>query len=117
MLVAVLIGMLALSSAIVAAVAVPMTRGLEPYFQAARPLAPVARLRPAVTPPQAPPLPSLPVGFRYDAVMPGPLQLVDDYAPTTKVCPECDEAVLASARVCKHCQHRFAPPLRGSRAV
>jgi hypothetical protein len=58
--------------------------------------------------------PSLPVGFRYDAVMPGPLQLVDDDVPSTKVCPDCAETVIASARVCKHCQFRFEPPLHGS---
>jgi hypothetical protein len=28
----------------------------------------------------------------------------------TKNCPECAETVLAAARVCKHCGHRFAPP-------
>ena len=52
--------------------------------------------------------PSLPMGFRYDAVMPGPLQLVDDDEPSTKVCPDCAETVLHSARVCKHCRFRFA---------
>jgi hypothetical protein len=67
-------------------------------------------------PPQAP-LPSLPVGFRYDAVTPGPLQVVDGQGPTTKVCPDCAETVLHSARVCKHCHYRFDPPLSGSHAV
>ena len=61
--------------------------------------------------------PSLPVGFRYDAVMPGPLQLVDEDVPSTKVCPDCAETVLGSARVCKHCQFRFEPPLHGSSAT
>ena len=28
-----------------------------------------------------------------------------------KRCPECAEVVLADARVCKHCRHRFGPPL------
>lgn len=51
------------------------------------------------------------------AVRPGPLQLVDDAEPTTKRCPDCAETVLASARVCKHCHFRFAPPLQGSWAV
>jgi hypothetical protein len=27
----------------------------------------------------------------------------------TKKCPDCAEAVLADARVCKHCGYRFAP--------
>lgn len=77
--------------------------------------APVAQLRrPA---PPKPALPSLPVGFRYDAVVPGPLQVVDGEGPTTKVCPDCAETVLHSARVCKHCHFRFDPPLRGSHAV
>jgi hypothetical protein len=67
-------------------------------------------------PPQ-PALPSLPVGFRYDAVTPGPLQVVDGQGPTTKVCPDCAETVLHSARVCKHCHYRFDPPLSGSHAV
>jgi len=69
-------------------------------------------------PPEAPAaLPSLPVGFRYDAVTPGPLQVVDGQGPTTKVCPDCAETVLHSARVCKHCHFRFYPPLSGSHAV
>jgi hypothetical protein len=67
--------------------------------------------------PPAPVLPSLPVGFRYDAVTPGPLQIVDGEGPTTKVCPDCAETVLHSARVCKHCHYRFDPPLSGSHAV
>jgi hypothetical protein len=67
--------------------------------------------------PPAPALPSLPVGFRYDAVAPGPLQVVDGEGPTTKVCPDCAETVLYSARVCKHCHFRFDPPLSGSHAV
>ncbi len=75
-----------------------------------------AALRPP-TPAPPPELPSLPVGFRYDAIAPGPLQLVDADLPTTKVCPDCAETVLASARVCKHCHFRFEPPLRGSWAV
>ena len=29
--------------------------------------------------------------------------------PATKVCPDCAEAVLADAKVCKHCRYRFAP--------
>jgi hypothetical protein len=62
-------------------------------------------------------LPSLPLGFRYDAVTPGPLQVVDGQGPTTKVCPDCAETVLHSARVCKHCHYRFDPPLSGSHAV
>jgi hypothetical protein len=74
--------------------------------------APVSELRRP-----APALPSLPVGFRYDAVTPGPLQVVDGQGPTTKVCPDCAETVLHSARVCKHCHYRFDPPLRGSNAV
>ena len=66
----------------------------------------------------APPVePSLPLGFRYDAVTPGPLQVVDGQGPTTKVCPDCAETVLHSARVCKHCHFRFSPPLSGSHAV
>jgi len=83
------------------------------------PAATVARLAdrraapPADPAPGPPVLPSLPVGFRYDAVTPGPLQLVDDDAPSTKVCPDCAETVVASARVCKHCRYRFAPPLHG----
>lgn len=28
----------------------------------------------------------------------------------TTVCPDCAETVLAAAKVCKHCGHRFAPP-------
>jgi hypothetical protein len=51
------------------------------------------------------------------APRPGPLQLVDEAEPSTKLCPDCAETVLASARVCKHCQFRFAPPLHGSYAV
>jgi hypothetical protein len=57
------------------------------------------------------------MGFRYDAVAPGPLQVVDGEGPTTKVCPDCAETVLHSARVCKHCHFRFDPPLSGSHAV
>jgi hypothetical protein len=56
-------------------------------------------------------VPSLPKGFRYDAVQPGPLQLVDGEGPTTKVCPECSGLVLHSARACKHCGATFAPVL------
>ena len=74
----------------------------------------VTELRPAEAPSA---LPSLPVGFRYDAVTPGPLQVVDGQGPTTKVCPDCAETVLHSARVCKHCHFRFYPPLSGSHAV
>jgi hypothetical protein len=72
----------------------------------------VAELRPPVAS-----LPTLPVGFRYDAVTPGPLQVVDGEGPTTKICPDCAETVLHSARVCKHCHFRFEPPLHGSHAV
>ena len=79
------------------------------------PAAPVTELAARRIP--APQLPSLPEGFRYDAAVPGPLQLVGDDAPTTKICPDCAETVLASARVCKHCRYRFAPPLPGSHAV
>ena len=79
------------------------------------PPATVTELRAPVPPPD--PLPSLPVGFRYDAVAPGPLQIVDGDGPTTKVCPDCAETVLHSARVCKHCHFRFDPPLSGSHAV
>ena len=25
----------------------------------------------------------------------------------TKECPRCDRTVLAAARICKHCRHRF----------
>jgi hypothetical protein len=75
--------------------------------------APVRELHP----PRQAPLPSLPEGFRYDAVAPGPLQVVDGEGPTTKVCPDCAETVLHSARVCKHCHFRFDPPLSGSHAV
>jgi hypothetical protein len=74
----------------------------------------VTELRPADAPPA---LPSLPLDFRYDAVTPGPLQVVDGQGPTTKVCPDCAETVLHSARVCKHCHYRFDPPLSGSHAV
>jgi len=70
--------------------------------------------RPSATPSA---FPSLPVGFRYDAIPPGPLQMVDAETPSTKVCPDCAETVLHSARVCKHCHFRFDPPLRGSHAV
>src|SRR3954470_20363259 len=73
----------------------------------------VRELRPPV--PAAPP--SLPVGFRYDAIAPGPLQVVDGEGPTTKVCPDCAETVLHSARVCRHCHFRFDPPISGSHAV
>ena len=73
---------------------------------------PVTELRPP-----AGSLPSLPVGFRYDAVTPGPLQVVDGEGPTTKICPDCAETVLHSARVCKHCHFRFESPLSGSHAV
>lgn len=62
------------------------------------------------------PLPA-PVPALGAAVQPGPLQLVDDAQPSTKVCPDCAETVLASARVCKHCHFRFEPPLQGSWAV
>jgi hypothetical protein len=34
-----------------------------------------------------------------------------ELASDTKRCPDCAEAVLAEARVCKHCGYRFAPPL------
>jgi hypothetical protein len=84
----------------------------DPAEAAAAVAASVTELRP----PQ-PALPSLPVGFHYDAVTPGPLQVVDGEGPTTKVCPDCAETVLHSARVCKHCHYRFEPPLSGSHAV
>ncbi|HEU4656299.1 MAG TPA: hypothetical protein VFR97_02185 [Capillimicrobium sp.] len=47
----------------------------------------------------------------------GPLQLVDHPEPSTKRCPDCAETVVASARVCKHCQFHFGPPQHGSWAV
>ncbi len=75
----------------------------------------VSQMRPPAPPPAPPP--ALPVGFRYDAIAPGPLQVVDGEGPTTKVCPDCAETVLHSARVCRHCRFRFDPPLSGSHAV
>ena len=91
-------------------------RRIEPEAQehASAP-ATVTELRPPA--PAPPPTPVLPVGFRYDAVAPGPLQVVDGEGPTTKVCPDCAETVLHSARVCRHCRFRFDPPLSGSHAV
>jgi hypothetical protein len=92
-----------------------LEEGSDPVCEAGPP-APVTELRPAEGAPVAT-LPSLPIGFRYDAVTPGPLQVVDAHGPTTKVCPDCAETVLHSARVCKHCRYRFDPPLSGSHAV
>ena len=112
--------LLALVAALLAAIGVVAARVLRRIDDSAEvvadaPAAPVADLADRRAP--EPVLPALPVGFRYDAVTPGPLQLVDDDGPTTKVCPDCAETVLASARVCKHCRYRFAPPLHGSHAV
>jgi hypothetical protein len=120
MLAAVSLGLLALPlMAVLTVVAQRMARGLEPLLDAAAaPAAPVRwrRSRPSLRA-MAGGHPSLPVGFRYDAIMPGPLQLVDEDAPSTKVCPDCAETVLGSARVCKHCQFRFEPPISGSWAT
>jgi hypothetical protein len=73
---------------------------------AAAPAAEVAALRRAA-PPAAQP----------HAIVSGPLQLVDRAEPSSKLCPDCAETVLGSARVCKHCHFRFEPPVRGSWAV
>jgi hypothetical protein len=109
--------------AVLALVASRIARGVAPVFDAVGPVAPVWRMERPHTPVAAMARerewenPSLPVGFRYDAVMPGPLQLVDDAEPSTKICPDCAETVLGSARVCKHCRYRFEPPLSGSWAT
>jgi hypothetical protein len=49
------------------------------------------------------------------AVVPGPLQLVDAGRPSTKLCPDCAETVLASAPACRHCHFHFGAPLRSIR--
>jgi hypothetical protein len=110
---ALLLALVAAVLAVLVAVAARVLRRMDDAPDA--PAAPVADLTGRRA--SEPVLPTLPVGFRYDAVTPGPLQLVDDDGPTTKVCPDCAETVLASARVCKHCRYRFAPPLHGSHAV
>lgn len=89
----------------------PARDGLADVMPLAAPAAPAPAER------SEPVAPSLPIGFRYDAVAPGRLQLVDEDEPTTKICPDCAETVLGSARVCRHCRFRFEPPLRGSHAV
>jgi hypothetical protein len=93
----------------------------------ARPLAPVTELPAAhelaslpqvVAPPAAAPAPTSRASDGAAPVpRPGPLQLVDETAPSTKRCPDCAETVLGSARVCKHCHYRFEPARSGSWAV
>jgi hypothetical protein len=120
MLAAASLGLLALPlSAVVMVVALRISRGVLPLFEQAGPRAPVWRLHEPATAPATTEeeLPSLPEDFRYDAISPGPLQLVDEPSPSTKCCPDCAETVLASARVCKHCRYRFEPPLSGSWAI
>ena len=72
-------------------------------------LAPVVRM----TPPEIEPR----VTRVSDEPLAGPLQVAGSGLPSTKVCPDCAETILHSARVCRHCHFRFAPPLAGSAAV
>ena len=93
----------------------------------AGPLTPVTELPSAdelsslpqvIAPPASAPAPaSPPPAGEVPAPRRGPLQLVDEAAPSTKLCPDCAETVLGSARVCQHCHFRFEPPLQGSWAV
>ena len=54
---------------------------------------------------------------RSDEPAPGALHVAGSGLASTKVCPDCAETILHSARVCRHCHYRFAPPLVGSAAV
>lgn len=92
---------LLLAAAVPPLLAAVVLAGLWLARSAARRIDGRRRPAPAAAPPRA----------RLDEpeLLPGPLQLVGDRAPSTRLCPRCAEVLPARAGACRHCHLPLRP--------